>query len=57
MLRSDLGDAAGWRFACLSPLEGYIAAVAVNDSAAASIDVQVRDFHTLLPKVATEISS
>ncbi|MGV3484228.1 MAG: 4'-phosphopantetheinyl transferase family protein [Planctomycetaceae bacterium] len=52
LLQSKWDDGCLWRFACLSPADGYIAAVAVSDVAGRAIDVQIRDFHTLLPSLA-----
>jgi 4'-phosphopantetheinyl transferase len=48
MLCDGLGNADAWRFACLSPAEGYVASVAVGDLDVESIGVQVRDFHSRL---------
>lgn len=55
MLRPDLEDGCNWHFACLSPAHGYIAAIAVSDIPTAVIDVQVRDFHTLLSPASREL--
>lgn len=55
MLREGLGDGRDWRFACLSPAEGYVAAVAVSDCLGDAIEVRVRDFHELLSPAATRI--
>ena len=49
MFRDELGDGRDWRFACLSPADGYVAAVAVSELNIERIDVQIRDFHSLLP--------
>jgi len=51
MLADDLGSGEGWRFACVSPAEGYIASVAVNIAGGEiaggdRIVIEVRDFHT-----------
>lgn len=48
ILREELGHGSDWRFACVEPATGYVAAVAVNEINVESIDVQVRDFHSLL---------
>ncbi len=45
MLRPGLGNADDWRFACVSPADGYLAAIATSDLAMRTgIDIRVCDF-------------
>jgi 4'-phosphopantetheinyl transferase len=46
--RGELGDADAWRFACISPADGFVASVAVNEVDADGIEVRVRDFLSLV---------
>lgn len=54
MLCNHLGASDSWRFACLSPAEGYVAAVAISDLDVETIEVQVRDFHSRLASTTQE---
>lgn len=50
ILGKNLGIADGWRFASISPVEGYVAAVAIGDLDVDTIAIHVRDFQA--PPVA-----
>ena len=52
ILDSTLGNGQDWRFAIASPAEGYVAAVAINDSEVTrrGIGLRIREFESHLPQ-------